>query len=138
MKLINAVNAHIAASDMYGFQWPYGLALALAKVKRRTEDETLFFVEREKELAMEYAETGGDGRMLITPDGTFSFREPGMGAEYARRRRELCETEVCPEGWPLRAAAPAEMRPEWIDALEGFIEFTEPPDEAAGAKGVSQ
>ena len=55
MKLIEAVNAYMAAEEMSKEKWPYQVALAIVKVKRAVKDEVDFFVEKERELVAEYA-----------------------------------------------------------------------------------
>ena len=57
MKLIEAVNANLAAQEMSQQRLPYGLALAVVKVKRATADETDFFLREERALVEEYADT---------------------------------------------------------------------------------
>ena len=48
MKLIEAVNANLAAQEMSQQRLPYDLALAVVKVKRATADETDFFLREER------------------------------------------------------------------------------------------
>ena len=50
MKLIEAVNANLAAQEMSQQRLPYDLALAVVKVKRATADETDFFLREERAL----------------------------------------------------------------------------------------
>ena len=126
MKLINAVKANLAANEMCGMIWQYDLALALIKVKRATADEVIFFTEREHGIAMEYAELTADGRLALSPEGRFKHKDPARGPEYFRRCRELEDTEVSHVPEAIRVKAPAEIRPSWIEALEGYIEFTDP------------
>lgn len=38
MKLIEAVNAYMAAEEMSKEKWPYQVALAIVKVKRAVKD----------------------------------------------------------------------------------------------------
>ena len=52
MKLIEAVNANLAAQEMSQQRLPYGLALAVVKVKRATADETDFFLREERALSL--------------------------------------------------------------------------------------
>lgn len=57
MKLIEAVNANLAAQEMSQQRLPYDLALAVVKVKRATADETDFFLREERALVEEYADS---------------------------------------------------------------------------------
>ena len=123
MKLMDVVMANIAACEMSAQCWSYGLALALVKVKRATSDEAAFFVDRERALVLEYAALDDGGNLRLTPEGRFVFADPSRAAEYERARAGLGDTEVGVQAGPLRVDAPAEIRPAWIEALEGFIEF---------------
>lgn len=125
MKLINAVRAYLAAEEMGRQTWPYDLALAIVKVKRETEAEKEFFIEKERELVMKYADLDERGNVRLTPEGRFLFRDPGCAGEYERERRSLEDTETAGRPTPLRARAPERIRPEHIEALEGFIRFAE-------------
>ena len=124
MKLIDVVMAHIAAEEMSSLNWPYDLALALVKVKRATADETAFFVSKERALALEYAALDEFGNMRLTPRGTFIFKEPSKADEYERVRRELADTDAGEHPPAFRVKPPTEIRPAWVEALEGFIEFS--------------
>ena len=124
LKLIDVFRAYKAASEMGGLQLPYGLALALVRVKRATEGEALFFIERERELALEYADLGSDGGLRMASQGRFALKDPLKAGDYEAARAELCGTEVeFPEWLRSEAAAPGEIKPDWLDALEPFIEF---------------
>lgn len=143
MKLIEATQAYLAAEEMGRNVWPYDLALALVKVKRATKADADFYVQEERRLVEQYAELDEKGRMRLTPARTFVFKDPTKGGEYEAARRELGETPAGEYGkpFPLRVKAPAAIKPEHIEALEGFIAFiTEgipgdpcesPPDRAA-------
>lgn len=124
MKLIEAVNAYLAADEMSGEKWPYGVSLAVVKVKRALKDEFDFFVEKERELVARYAAQDGMGNIRLTSEGRFVFRDPADGADYEKLRRELGETEITPTHKLMRVRAPEEIKPAHIEALEGFIEFT--------------
>ena len=117
MKLIEAVNAYLAAEEMSREKWPYAVALALVKVKRRVKDEVDFFVAKERELVETYAAKDERGNIRLTSAGTFVFKDPAQGPAYEAARKELCR--------PIRVAAPAEIKPAYIEALEGFVEFVE-------------
>lgn len=125
MKLIEAVNAYMAAEEMSKEKWPYQVALAVVKVKRAVKDEVDFFVEKERELVDEYAAKDEKGNIRLTKAGTFVFKDPSQGPAYEAARRELSETEINLQQKVLRVRAPAEIKPEYIEALEGFVEFTE-------------
>lgn len=126
MKLMKAVRAHLAAEEMGRQSWPYDMALALVKVKKATKEDTDFFIEKERELVLRYAALDERGNVRMTPAGTFLFRDPALGGEYEKARRELGETEISGDRpAPFRVKPPAEIKPEFIEALEGFVEFTE-------------
>ena len=125
MKLIEAVNAYMAAEEMSKEKWPYQVALAIVKVKRAVKDEVDFFVEKERELVAEYAAQDEKGNIRLTKAGTFVFKDPSQGPVYEAARRELGATEIDLQQKVLRVRAPAEIKPEYIEALEGFVEFTE-------------
>ena len=124
MKLIQLVNAYITADAMSSEAWPYDLALALVKVKKQTREEAAFFIERERALVDRYAATDENGNIRLTPAGTFLFKAPAEASEYERARRELGDTEAGIEPAPVRVKAPAEIKPSYIEALEGFVEFS--------------
>lgn len=125
MKLIEVVNAYMAADEMSREKWPYAISLAVVKVKRALRDEMNFFLEEERKLVASYAATDDRGNIRLTPEGRFVFRDPADGADYERKRRELGETEITPTHKLLRVKAPSEIKPSFIEALEGFIEFAE-------------
>lgn len=125
MKLMEVVNAYLAAEEMSREKWPYAVSLAVVKVKRALKDEFDFFVEQERELIARYAAQDDRGNIRLTPEGRFVFRDPADGADYERQRRELGETEITPTHKMVRVQAPAEIKPGHIEALDGFIEFTE-------------
>ncbi len=80
MKLIEAVNAYLAAEEMSREKWPYPVALALVKVKRRVKDEVDFFLARERELVEEYAARDEQGQHPPHQRRDFRFQRPGKGA----------------------------------------------------------
>ena len=125
MKLIDVVNAHIAAVEMGQLSWPYDMALALVKVKKSTKTDVDFFVREERELVMQYAALDESGNVRLTPNNTFIFKDPAMCAEYERNRAELGNTEAGERPATIRVKAPAEIKPAYIEALDGFIEFSE-------------
>ena len=125
MKLIEAVNAYLAAEEMSREKWPYAVALALVKVKRRVKDEVDFFVAKERELVETYAAKDERGNIRLTSAGTFVFKDPAQGPAYEAARKELCDMEIEMERRPIRVAAPAEIKPAYIEGLEGFVEFVE-------------
>ncbi|MCL1819423.1 MAG: hypothetical protein FWG36_02060 [Oscillospiraceae bacterium] len=125
MTLKNIVDAYIAADTMSGQTLPYDLALALVNVKKQTRDEAAFYIEKEHELILRYAALDDDGNIRMTANNTFIFKDMSKAAEYDRARSELGNT---PLGRgildaPIRVKAPAEIKPQFIEALEGFIEF---------------
>ena len=87
MKLIEAVNAYMAAEEMSKEKWPYQVALAVVKVKRAVKDEVDFgegkksiyalpgaqiLVQRDKEVQMA-VNTFGSGRSVYVSGLPYSF-----------------------------------------------------------------
>ena len=124
MKLIDIAMANIAAGEMAEQPWPYDLALALVKIKKATADEAAFYISKERDIALEYAEFDGGGNMVMTSRGAFKLRDPSKAGEYERLRSELARTETPAPIAAIRVRPPAEIRPAWISALEGFIDFS--------------
>ena len=121
MKLIEAVNANLAAQEMSQQRLPYDLALAVVKVKRATADETDFFLREERALVEEYADTDENGNIRMTGNGRFALR--GSAQEYEKKRKVLAETKI--DFTPIEVTAPAEIKPTLIEALDGFLVFRE-------------
>lgn len=123
MKLIEAVNAYAAAEEMSKESWPYSVSLALVKLKKALKDEAEFFLTKERELVDRYALKDERGNIMLTERGTFTLRDGAQAAEYERARQELCQTEAPAKWTPMRVAAPACIKPAFLEALDGFIEF---------------
>ncbi len=123
MKLIEAVNANLAAQEMSRQRLPYDLALAVVKVKRATADETDFFLREERALVEEYADTDENGNIRMTGNGRFALR--GSAQEYEKKRKALADTETKIDFTPIEVTAPAEIKPALIEALDGFLVFRE-------------
>lgn len=123
MKVIDAVRAHLAADEMGKLPWTYETALALVKVKRATQDEMEFYAAGERELVERFAKKDENGNIRVTERGAFTLNDSAQAGEYERARWELGETETQVDFAPLRVKAPETIRPEWIEALEGLIEF---------------
>ena len=123
MKLIDVVMAHIAADEMSSSNWPYDLALAVVKVKKATADEAAFYITRERDLIMQYAALSEKGNLELTERGTFLFKDSSRAEEYERLRSELADTEAGDRPPAIRVKPPVEIKPAWVAALEGFIEF---------------
>ena len=123
MKLMDAVAAHMAADEMGALTWPFSIALALVKVMKETADDFSFYISKERELAQGYAKLDGCGNMELAQGGRFVFADPSKTQEYERLRSELAGTELGRQPEVIRVAAPEEIRPSWLAALEGFIEF---------------
>lgn len=123
MKLIEAVNANLAAQEMSQQRLPYGLALAVVKVKRATADETDFFLREERALVEEYADTDENGNIRMTGNGRVALR--GSAQEYEKKRKALADTETKIDFAPIEVTAPAEIKPALIEALDGFLVFRE-------------
>lgn len=123
MKLIEVVNAYLAADEMSRETWPYAVALAVVKVKRAVKDEVDFFLGMERELVGKYADTDERGNIRMTAPTRFAFKDPAAAADYERERRELEQTEVAPTWTTMRVKAPEAIKPAALEALAGFIEF---------------
>lgn len=80
MKLIEAVNAYLAAEEMSREKWPYAVALALVKVKRRVKDEVDFFVAKERELVETYAAKDERDNIRLTSARDLRIQRSGPGA----------------------------------------------------------
>lgn len=124
MKLMDSVNAYLAAEEMSRQTWPYDLALAVAKIKRATKEDFDFFVQKEQELVKKYAALDEHGDVRLTPQRTFVFKDPDQRSEYERARKELGDTSLGDRPLHFRVKAPAEIKPAYIEALENFLEFT--------------
>lgn len=124
MKLIEAVNAYAAAEEMSKESWPYSVSLAVVKLKKALKDEAEFFLTKERELVDRYALKDERGNIALTERGTFALRDGTQAAEYEQARQELCQTEVPTKWVPMRVTAPACIKPAFLEALDGFIEFT--------------
>jgi hypothetical protein len=134
MRLIDVVRAYSAAVEMMALPWPFDLALAVVKVKQGAAVDAEFFVSKERGLVLEYAALDADGNVRLSGDGNrFVFADPARGPEYELARAGLADVEV---QWAtvMRVRRPAEIRPDWLEALEGFIEFV-PDGPADGPVG---
>lgn len=125
MKLINAVEAHMAAEELSGQTLPYPLALALVKVKRATADEAAFFLEEEQKLVAQYADLDEDGRLRMIQGGRFVMKDPAKLGEYEAARRKLAETDIGTTKDKIQVAPPEAITPAQIEALEPYLEFVE-------------
>jgi hypothetical protein len=123
MKLINKVNAYITAEAMSGEVWSYDLALALVKVKAAVKEDAAFFIEEEQKLVKLFADLNEDGSIRLGKNGTFTFKDPARVGEYGRLRTELCNTDAGEAPGVITVKPPAEIKPGYIEALTGFIEF---------------
>ena len=122
VKLMDAVNAYMAAEEMSVLVWGYDLALALFKLMRVLQADVDFYVCRERELVLKYAATDG-GNVRLSERGTFEFRDPSEGPEYERERAELGAADAGASPALFVVRAPGEVKPCWLAALDGFIEF---------------
>lgn len=119
---MDAVNAYMAAEEMASQVWPYDLALAIFKLMRELQADMDFYVGRERELVFKYGVTDGEN-VKLSERGTFVFRDPSEGPVYERERNELGETDVGASPALYIVRAPGEVKPCWLAALDGFIEF---------------
>ena len=124
MKLLDIVNAYVAAEEMSGLSWPYDFALALVYVKKQTRDDAVFFIEKEREIIARYAELDGAGNIRMSPGGKFTFKDPADAYKYEQERRELGEADTKIKADQVQCKPPSEMKPAWLEALEPFIDFS--------------
>ena len=124
MKLIEAVNAYMAANEMSRQSWPYAMSYAIVKVKTATRDALSFFVDSERALIEGYAALDDHGNIRLAQGGGFIFKDISNARAYEDARRALCETEIEHPASLVQIKAPVEIKPAHIEALAGFIQFT--------------
>jgi len=125
MKLIDVVRAYVATDAMRSLEFAFDLSLALVRVRKATAEEAIFYINNERELALRFAELDENLKMKVLPNGSFVFKAGASEEEFERLRKELADTAVEFSLPVSRVRPPAEIRPEWIEALEGFIEFVD-------------
>jgi len=136
MQLIDIIKVYNTVCGMSCYSWPYDLALAISALKREIHDEVEFFIMEESRLVLEYADRDEHGNIRVSVDehgnlqkfgsgdlASFTFKDPSQRAEYEQSREKLCTLEAGKNITVRRVAAPPEIRPDWLEALEGFIEF---------------
>lgn len=122
MTLQDQLMAYTAAMELEREQLPFDLALALAMLKRDLEPQARFFLDRERELALEFGQTDEQGR-LVTVGNRLKFRKGTDEAEYERRHQQLCDTPAPEPQRRYGASQPERMRPCHLAALLPFLTF---------------
>ena len=125
MNLMECVKAYEAVQGMQNQEQDYKTAYALTMLKRKLQSQVDFFTQKELELVREYAVMDEKGNIVLTEQQGFTFREAEKAREYAERRGELARVEVEETFEPFAVPAPKTIKPRYLEALEGFISFTE-------------
>lgn len=123
MYLIQCVNAYEAVLAMSREEHSYKLAYAIATLKRRLQPHVDFFTRSEYKLVEEYAQRDENGKVILNENGSFNFIDPNKAGEYEGRRGELGMMEVNEAIEILVAPPPETIKPVYLEALDGFIEF---------------
>lgn len=122
MKLIEAVNAYIAASELSEREFDYETAHALMMVKRELLMHVQFYSDEEIKLAEEFAAKDGDGKIIYTAPGRFAIREDMNSEDYTTKKTALGEVFI--EDPPKRVIPPPErITAKQLEALLPVIDF---------------
>lgn len=121
MKLKQAAEAFLACEELAREKLSYGAAMAVYLTRKRTEELFRFYAEKERELIEAYAERDEAGALRMAGSGVALRDAEG----FRREKQALLETEAAWEHEVIRCAAPKEIRPMQLAALEGFIDFEE-------------
>ena len=124
MELYDQVMAYTAAEELAKEKLPYRMALAVCMVQRDLREQVRFFLDRERELALEYGQTDGKGR-IVTTGTRLKIREDKSPEEYERKHEGLCRTQAPDPERKYRAPRPDQIKPQILMALMSFIEFEE-------------
>lgn len=119
MKLMDCVNAYRAVKGLSRKDVDFNTAFSLVKLERALKPHFTFFVEKELELAKEYAKLE-DGKIVMGASG-FVFSDPTKAEEYNRRHKELEEVTV--DDMDKVKVRLSTITPEQLDALDDFVEF---------------
>lgn len=125
MELIRCVNAYTAAAALSQQEWDYKTAYALVMIKKKLQPQVDFYTAQEMQLVERYGERDEKGKVVLSEKGSFRFKDPEQAAEFAAKRAELGMVETEETFAPLRVPAPERIRPVYLEALEGFLEFEE-------------
>lgn len=119
MVLIKCVGAWRALSELSSMEWNYADAWKIVELKRAMEPQVQFFAKEELELVRHI--TG----QYPNPDGSFTITA-AASAELRKQRTELERVDTTLQlELPVKLPAPERIRPELLEALEGFVEFQE-------------
>lgn len=125
MELIRVFKAYIAVQELSKAEHPFKLAYALLKLKRKLEQDAEFYMEQEQKLIQQHALFDENGNLTIISGTTVKMKSPEDAKKYAEEQNAIAMYEVELEGLPLTAPAPERATTATLEALEGFIEFTE-------------
>lgn len=132
-KLIQCVDAYMAANGLMELEWDYPSAYALTRLRRTLQPHVDFYVQEENKLARQYGQKDREGQVCFTSRGTFLFEDPAQGKEYNAKRLELGAVEVELDWEETVLPQPERIRPVQIEALEGFVRFAGEGEQEAGA-----
>lgn len=118
MKLIKCVSAYRAVTELSAMEWSYRQARSILQLKGRLEPEVRFFAAEELKLVRRFAEQQPDRNGAYTVSSE-------QAAAFQGKRQELEQLEVLEDFLPTRLTPPDRIRPELLEALEGFVEFEE-------------
>ena len=125
MKLIECVNAYMAAVELSQQDLDFKTAYALVRLKKKLQTQFDFIAKEEAKLTEEYADRDENGEIIWKGPGKFQIRDIKRVEEYSKRREELGDMDVQEEFTPWRAPVPKSIKPANLEALEGFIVFEE-------------
>lgn len=125
MRLIDCVNAYMAAEEMSRRELGFRTAYAIVNLKRKLRPHADFYAGEEMKLVERCARKNRDGKIEIGANGRFEFDSPEKAGEYNKLRAELGDMEAGELFEKIKAPAPAEIKPAELEALGKFIEFEE-------------
>lgn len=125
MKLIECVNAYVAAEILMKRDMDFKSAYALAKLKRRLAPHAVFYSREEMKLVREYAKKDERGEPVFVKEGEFAFEDSENAAKYREKLGELASMEIDETIEPVTVRAPERITPEVIYGLEGLVRFEE-------------
>jgi len=94
----------------------------LLKLKKKLQAEAEIFTQQEMTLIDQLADKDEKGKTVINESGQFKISGPDKVKEYQAQRQALENIEI---EWDAKAVTihTERVRPEIMEALEGFIEF---------------
>lgn len=123
--LIQCVDAYMAANGLMELEWDYSSAYQITRLRRALQPHADFFIQEENKLTRQYGQKDREGQVCFTPRGTFLLEDPAQAGEYNAKRQELGAVEVELDWEEKVLSSPERIRPVQIEALEGFVRFTE-------------